>query len=82
MKQKSLTERNAAKQPANVLADKAQELLTNEKIAGALLALMAVVIALYQNGNLGKTFTFVSVTFSAIWLFFFATIDINKNDLK
>lgn len=78
MKQESLTRRVAAKQPANVLADKAQELLTNEKIAGALLALMAVVIALYQSGILGKAFTFITLTLSAIWLFFFATIDIMK----
>lgn len=80
MKAKTFHKADAAKQPANVLADKAQELLTNEKIAGALLALMAVIIALYQNGTLSKTFTFITLTLSAIWLFFFATIDIRKEN--
>lgn len=80
MKAKTFNTRDAAKQPANVLADKAQELLTNEKIAGALLALMAVVITLYQSGILGKAFTFITLTLSTIWLFFFATIDIRKEN--
>lgn len=78
MKQESLTRRVAAKQPADVLAEKARELLTSTRTAmGALIALLAVVV-MYQTDITGKHVTMAVALVASLVLAAYATIDIRK----
>lgn len=82
MKANTFNTRDAATQPADVLAEKAHELLTNPKIAIAVLTLMGAIVIIYQCGSISKTITLITAIFSTIWLCLFATIDIKEGGVS